>query len=46
VPVRDETGVVAAALSVVLRRDDPVEPALVELHAGKRDIERSLGFRG
>jgi DNA-binding IclR family transcriptional regulator len=46
VPVRDETGTVAAALSVVLRRDDPVEPALVELHAGKRDIERSLGFRG
>ena len=46
VPVRDETGAVAAALSVVLRRDDPVEPALVELHAGKREIERSLGFRG
>ena len=46
VPVRDETGQVVAALSVVLRRDDPVEPALVELHAGKRDIERSLGFRG
>ena len=46
VPVRDETGMVVAALSVVLRRDDPVEPALVELHAGKREIERALGFRG
>jgi DNA-binding IclR family transcriptional regulator len=46
VPVRDETGTVAAALSVVLRRDDPVEPALVELHTGKREIERALGFRG
>ena len=46
VPVRDETGVVAAALSVVLRRDEPVEPALVELHARQRDIERALGFRG
>jgi len=46
VPVRDETGVVAAALSVVLRRDAPVEPALVELHSGKREIERALGYRG
>ena len=33
VPVRDETGAVIAALSVVLPRDAPVEPALVELHA-------------
>ncbi len=46
VPVRDERGVVVAALSVVLRREDPVEPALVELHTGKREIERALGFRG
>jgi DNA-binding IclR family transcriptional regulator len=46
VPIRDETGAVAAALSVVLRRDAPVEPALRELHAGKREIERALGFRG
>ena len=46
VPVRDETGQVVAALSVVLRRDAPVEPALIELHAGKREIERALGFRG
>jgi DNA-binding IclR family transcriptional regulator len=46
VPVRDETGAVAAALSVVLPRDAPVEPALAELHAGKREIERGLGFRG
>lgn len=46
VPVRDETGAVAAALSVVLRRDAPVEPALVELHSGKREIERALGYRG
>ncbi|WP_404429650.1 IclR family transcriptional regulator [Microbacterium lacus] len=46
VPVRDETGTVAAALSVVLRRDAPIEPALVELHSGKREIERALGFRG
>jgi DNA-binding IclR family transcriptional regulator len=46
VPVRDETGKVAAALSVVLPRDAPVEPALGELHTRKREIERSLGFRG
>lgn len=46
VPVRDETGRVAAALSVVLPRDAPTEPALRELHAGKREIERALGFRG
>lgn len=45
VPLRDEGGAVAAALSVVLRRDQPVAPALVELHAGKQDIERALGFR-
>jgi DNA-binding IclR family transcriptional regulator len=46
VPVRDETGRVTAALSVVLPRDAPIEPALRELHAGKREIEQALGFRG
>lgn len=46
VPVRDETGRVVAALSVVLPRDAAVEAALIELHAGKRDIERALGYRG
>ncbi|SIT67221.1 IclR family transcriptional regulator [Microbacterium sp. RU33B] len=45
VPVRDEAGTVVAALSVVLRRDDPEGPALIELHAGRRLIERALGFR-
>lgn len=45
VPVHDETGNVAAALSVVLRRDDAVEPALRELLAAARDIERALGGR-
>lgn len=46
VPVRDETGAVIAALSVVLPRDAPVDPALVELHRAAREIERALGFRG
>ncbi|AMB58061.1 IclR family transcriptional regulator [Microterricola viridarii] len=46
VPVRDETGAVAAALSVVLRRGMPVEPALAELRVGKLELERALGFRG
>lgn len=45
VPVHDETGAVAAALSVVLRREDPVEPSLRELLAAARDIERALGGR-
>ncbi|MDY0910121.1 IclR family transcriptional regulator [Microbacterium sp. CFBP9034] len=45
VPVRDETGAVIAALSSVLRRDDPVPPALAELHAAARGIEGALGFR-
>jgi DNA-binding IclR family transcriptional regulator len=45
VPVHDETGNVAAALSVVLRRGDPTEPALRELLAAARDIERGLGGR-
>lgn len=46
VPVRDETGRVVAALSVVLPRDAAVEAALIELHAGKREIEQALGYRG
>ncbi|CAH0146888.1 HTH-type transcriptional regulator KipR [Microbacterium sp. Bi98] len=45
VPVRDEAGDVTAALSVVLRRDDAVEPAVRELLAAAQDIERSLGGR-
>ncbi len=46
VPVRDETGTVIAALSVVLPRESAVDPALVELHGAAREIERALGFRG
>ena len=46
VPVRDETGTVTAALSVVLPREAPVDRALVELHGAAREIERALGFRG
>lgn len=45
VPIRDETGAVIAALSSVLRRDDPVPPALTELHAAARGIEHALGVR-
>ena len=45
VPIRDETGTVIAALSVVLPRDAPVEPALVELRGAAREIERALGYR-
>lgn len=45
VPVRDETGRVIAALSVVLPRDTETEGAIVELHSAARDIERSLGYR-
>jgi DNA-binding IclR family transcriptional regulator len=45
VPVHDETGNVTAALSVVLRRDNSTEPALRELLAAARDIERALGAR-
>ena len=35
----------AAALSVVLPREAPVDPALVELHRAAREIERALGYR-
>lgn len=45
VPVRDETGAVVAALSVVLPRDAPTALALSELHRGRRQIERVLGVR-
>lgn len=45
VPVRDETGAVIAALSVVLPRDAETRFALVELHRAARDIERALGYR-
>ncbi|UTT61618.1 IclR family transcriptional regulator [Microcella humidisoli] len=45
VPVRDETGTVVAALSVVIRRDAPTVPALAELHRGRTEIERALGVR-
>lgn len=43
VPLRDVSGLAVAALSVVLRRQDPVEPALRELHLGRQEIERNLG---
>lgn len=46
VPVRDETGSVVAALSVVLPRDAETATALAELHRGRREIERALGVRG
>ncbi|MFT3797746.1 IclR family transcriptional regulator [Microbacterium sp.] len=42
VPIRDETGAIIAALSVVLPRDAATDLALVELHRAARDIERAL----
>jgi len=42
VPVRDGAGTVVAALSVVLPREAPTEPALAELHRAARDIEKAL----
>ncbi|MDN3496493.1 IclR family transcriptional regulator [Planococcus sp. APC 4015] len=45
VPLHDETGIVVAALSVVLPRETPTEPSLAELHRSARDIERALGRR-
>ncbi|BDV31787.1 IclR family transcriptional regulator [Microbacterium terricola] len=42
VPLRDATGAVIAALSVVLPREAPTEPALLELYRAARDIERAL----
>ena len=46
VPVRDETGTVIAAISVVLPREAPTDPAVVELHRAAREIEAALGYRG
>jgi DNA-binding IclR family transcriptional regulator len=43
VPIRDETGTVIAALSMVLRREMPVDDALVELHRATKEIEAALG---
>ncbi len=45
VPVRDPTGTVIAALSVVLPREADTEPALVELFAAAREIDRALAER-
>ncbi|NYD54898.1 IclR family transcriptional regulator [Microbacterium pseudoresistens] len=45
VPVKDETGAVTAALSVVLRRHDLVEATLAELHAAAGEISHALGHR-
>jgi len=45
VPVRDETGEVVAALSVVLPRDAETPYALVELRRAAGDVERALGYR-
>lgn len=45
VPLHDETGLVVAALSVVLPRDTPTEPSLAELHRAAREIEQALGRR-
>lgn len=43
VPVRDNTGSVVAALSVVLPREEPVEPTIVELRHAADEISRALG---
>lgn len=45
VPVRDESGAIAAALSVVLPRDEPTGLAVRELLAAAQDTERVLGYR-
>jgi DNA-binding IclR family transcriptional regulator len=45
VPVRDETGVVVAALSVVLPRETNPDVAIAELLAAARDIRASLAAR-
>lgn len=42
VPVRSRDGAVIAALSVVLPRDAPTDPALVALSSAARDTERAL----
>lgn len=43
VPIRDRTGRVIAALSVVLPRDAPTQPSLVVLLDAARETERRLG---
>ncbi|WP_243077213.1 IclR family transcriptional regulator [Microbacterium sp. SS28] len=45
VPVRDETGEVVAALSVVLPRETPAEVAVTELLRAARDIRAALSRR-
>jgi len=45
VPIRDETGAVAAALSVVLPRDAAPDAALRELRRAAADIAAALGYR-
>jgi DNA-binding IclR family transcriptional regulator len=45
VPVRDETGEVVAALSVVLPRETPPEVAITELLRATRDIRAALSSR-
>ncbi|MEU1971408.1 IclR family transcriptional regulator [Microbacterium sp. NPDC019599] len=45
VPVRDETGDVVAALSVVLPRETPTEVAITELLRAARDIRSALSRR-
>ncbi|WP_442574122.1 IclR family transcriptional regulator [Microbacterium sp. F51-2R] len=45
VPVRDETGEVVAALSVVLPRETPPEVAIAELLRATRDIRAALSAR-
>lgn len=42
VPVRTGPDTVIAALSVVVRRDAPVEPAVAELHRAAAGIQRAL----
>ncbi|KRE31198.1 IclR family transcriptional regulator [Agromyces sp. Soil535] len=45
VPIRDETGAVAAALSVVLPRDAAPDAALRELRRAAADTAAALGYR-
>ncbi|WP_102194742.1 IclR family transcriptional regulator [Microbacterium aurantiacum] len=45
VPIRDMTGEVIAALSVVLPREAATEPALAELFTAAREIDRALAER-
>ena len=45
VPVRDETGLVVAALSVVLPRESPHEVAITELLRAAREVRAALSGR-